>query len=298
MPNIKLKKVIDRIQKTYGGWDRETTLTQMRQDWDQLFAVEPVNAELEDVDIDGLPCRWISSKGSNKDRAVLYFHGGGFRMGSIDSHQDLMLRISAAAGCRVLGVNYRLGSEHQYPAALDDAKSAYQWLLDQGIAPSKLAVMGDSAGGNLAASLLNLLSQENAPMPAAAVYLSPWFDMNASTESYQTRAEYDPIHQRKFILALASSYLGEQGDPNSPLTSPIMGDLTGMPPTLIQVGDCEVGLDESHQYADKARLAEVEVELEVWDGMIHVFQQFAQELPEAREAIDKIGKFLRQRLGT
>jgi epsilon-lactone hydrolase len=279
-----IDEVIARVRAVYGGWGKGTTVAKMRADWDALFASD---TELEPVPEIG--AHWI---GPPSDRAFLYFHGGGFRVGSARSHAELIARIAAASGARGLAVEYRLAPEHRFPAQLEDVRAAYEWAL-QRFAPSRLALVGDSAGGNLALALM--LSRGALPMPAAAVLLSPWTDLAATGASYQTRAAADPIHQRGMILAIARGYLGD-ADPRDPRASPLYGDMTKLPPLLIQVGDRETVLDDSVRLAAKARAAGVMAELQVWDGMIHVFQQFP-ELPEAARAVAAVGAFLRERLG-
>jgi epsilon-lactone hydrolase len=284
--------VISRVRNVYGRWRRDTPVATMRQDWDALFESPVIDTAISPVLAGGVDSVWIAAEGAESDRTLLYLHGGGYKLGSTRSHRDLMTRISAAARCRVLGVNYRLAPEHVFPAPVDDAFAAYQWLLSQGVAPGRIAVAGDSAGGGLAAALLLNLREYRIPMPAAAVMLSAWTDLTAQSQSYQTRAELDPIHQRGMILGTARTYLGPRGDPEHPLASPLFGALQGLPPLLLQVGERETVLDDSTRFADKARAAGVAVQLEVYENMIHVFQQFAADLPEARRAIESIGRFL------
>ena len=284
--------VIDRDRATYGLWNRHTSVEQMRQNWDDLFFLDVVPCRREDLSVNGVDMRWVVADGAIKDRVLLYLHGGGFKMGSVTSHHDLMARLSQAGHCRVLGVNYRRHPEHPFPAPLEDSLNAYRWLLAQGVKPQNIAIAGDSAGGGLAASTLLALRDAGEPLPAAAVLLSAWMDLEASAASYESRAKADPIHQKVMILALANQYLGVDGDRRNPLASPLYGDLAGLPPLLMQVGDRETGLDDSIMFADKARQAGVDVEISVWDEMIHVFQQFAEDLPEARAAIADIGVFL------
>jgi acetyl esterase/lipase len=289
-----MEQVIARIQAVYGRWRRHTPIETLRRDWDELFWNDQQACETQDVSANGVPVRWIKAPGADEQRVLIYLHGGGFKMGSLTSHHDLMVRLSEAAGCRVLGVDYRLLPEHAFPEPLLDVLAVYDWLVAQGFEPNQLAIAGDSAGGGLAAATLLALRDKGRALPAAAVLLSAWTDLSASSESYQTRAEADPIHQRPMIVALAAQYLGGDGDPLNPLASPLHGELAGLPPLLLQVGDRETGLDDSTLFANKAREAGVAVELQVWPQMIHVFQQFAEELPEAREAIASIGVFLRQ----
>lgn len=292
--NEAVERVIARIQTVYGRWRRHTPIETLRRDWDDLFWADKLTCETQDASANGVPVRWIKTPGAAEQQVLIYLHGGGFKMGSLTSHHDLMVRLSVAAGCRVLGVDYRLLPEHGFPEPLLDVLAVYDWLVAQGFEPDQLAIAGDSAGGGLAAAALLALRDKGRPLPAAAVLLSAWTDLSASGESYQTRAEADPIHQRPMIVALAAQYLGKDGDPFDPLASPLHGELTGFPPLLLQVGDRETGLDDSTLFAAKARAAGVAVELQVWPQMFHVFQQFAAELTEAREAIVCIGTFLRK----
>jgi epsilon-lactone hydrolase len=285
---------IARIRAVYRSWNRDTSVTRMRSDWDAAFGGSTADVTYERVSADGVEGEWISPTDAPLDKAILYFHGGGFRIGSVASHRDLIAQIALVSGCRVLAINYRLAPEHRFPAALDDALAAYGWMLDQGLKPGHVAFAGDSAGGNLVLAAMLALRERELPLPVSAVLMSPWTDLAATGASYVSRAEADPIHQRPMILALAKNYLGGQGDPFSPLVSPLYADLHGLPPLLIQVGDRETVLDDSVMFADKARTAGVDVSLEIWDGMIHVFQMFG--LTEARQAIASIAGFLSRHL--
>lgn len=294
--NAAVEQVIERVRQVYGSWKRDTTVAQMRQDWDALFGGVPVNATTEAVNAGGVKALWVNSPGVDAQRVVLYFHGGGFQVGSVVSHLELMAGLSAASRCCVLGVDYRLAPEHRYPAALDDAWVAHQWLVGQGVAPNHIALAGDSAGGGLALSLLLRLREAGQPMPAAVALMSAWTDLTASGASYSTRASTDPIHQRPMIVAMARNYLGKDGNAADPLVSPLFADLKGLPPLLAQVGDRETVLDDSRDFVARARGAGVDATLQVWDHMIHVFQQFPAQLPEARAAIDDMGRFLQRHL--
>ncbi|MBC7376840.1 MAG: alpha/beta hydrolase [Burkholderiaceae bacterium] len=293
-----VETIVARVKKTYGSWGRGTTVQQMRGDWDALFGVAAVQATVKPVDAGGVACEWVIAPGAAETKTVMYFHGGGFQVGSLVSHRELMACISAEAGCRVLGVGYRLAPEHRYPAALDDARTAYEWLLAQGIPPEHIALAGDSAGGGLALSLLLFLRDAGQPLPAAAALMSAWTDLTASGASYETRATADPIHQRPMIQAMARNYLGKEGDAKHPYASPQLAALEGLPPLLAQVGDRETVLSDTTDFIAKAQAAGVDARAEVWPDMIHVFQQFPRELPQAREALQSIGAFLRQHLNT
>ncbi len=291
-----IDRAIARIRAVYQNWNRDTTVARMRSDWDAAFGGTTAPVTCEGVSAGGVDGEWISPTNAPEGKAILYVHGGGFRIGSVSSHRDLISQIALASGCRVLAVNYRLAPEHRFPAALDDAIAAYGWMLDRGLESGNVAFAGDSAGGNLVLAAMLALRERGLPLPASSVLMSPWTDLAATGASYVSRAETDPIHQRPMILALAKNYLGGQGDPYDPLVSPLYADLRGLPPLLIQVGNRETVLDDSVMFSDKARAAGVDVDLEVWDGMIHVFQMFSAELPEAHQAIASIAGFLNRHL--
>jgi monoterpene epsilon-lactone hydrolase len=297
--NTAVDSVIARVKAVYGSWRRDTTVAQMRADWDHLFSATG-DASVEAIECGGVPCQWITAPGARADKAIAYLHGGGFQVGSLASHRELMAGLSAAAGARVLGVGYRLAPEHRYPAALDDTIAAWGWLRAHGFRARDIAFAGDSAGAGLALSTLLALQDKGQELPAAALLMSAWTDLTASGESYETRATEDPIHQRPMILATARNYLGKAGDANHPLVSPLMAlpaQLRGLPPMLFQVGDRETVLSDSEAFARKAREAGANARCEAWPGMIHVFQQFPAELHEARQAIASAGQFLAAHLG-
>jgi len=283
--------VVEGLRKTYARWTRTTPIAQMRDDLDDLFRSRAQVWPVDRLEAGCVAAEWIAAENAQVDRTILYLHGGGFRMGSIESHRDLMQRLSIAACARVLGINYRLGPEHVFPAPVEDALSAYRWLLDGGIRAESIALAGDSAGGGLALGCMFAARAANLPLPSAAFLMSPWTDLAATGASLVSRADVDPLHQRPMILSLAKAYLGPSGDPLDPLASPLYGDLEGLPPLLIQCGDCEMILDDSVRLADRAAEAGVVVELEVYPSMIHVFQAF-DELNAARRAFASAGRFL------
>jgi len=194
-----------------------------------------------------------------------------------------------------LSIDYRLAPEHPHPAAVDDAISAYQWLLDQRIAPAKLAIAGDSAGGGLTIATLLALRDRGVPLPAAGVAISPWTDMACDSESYSTRADVDPMVTQVGLKQMADWFLGSK-DARDPLASPLRADLAGLPPLLVHVGDHEVLLDDGVGIAERARDAGVDVTVEVWPEMIHVWHAFVGIIPESQEAIERIAAFLAVRL--
>jgi acetyl esterase/lipase len=248
----------------------------------------------ETVDAGGVSADWIEAPGADASRALLYLHGGGYVIGSVNTHRDLVSRIARAAGVRALSVEYRLAPENPHPAAVEDSTAAYRWLLRQGLEPGRVVLAGDSAGGGLVIATLVALRDAGDPLPAAGVCLSPWVDLEGVGESMTTKAEPDPLIQRDGLVKMGRLYLGDF-DPHTPLAAPLYADLGGLPPLLIQVGTAEALLDDARRVAEKASAAGVDVTLEPWDDMIHVWQIFASMLPEAREAIDRIGDFIRKR---
>lgn len=292
-----INRVVIRLREAYRRWARDASNAQMRQDWDDLFWSEAMPATVEPLTANSVRAAWINAPGADPAKVAIYFHGGGFRLGSLRSHRDLMARISAASGCRVLGVEYRLAPEHRFPAAHDDALTVYEWVLAQGIFARDIALIGDSAGGCLALSTALALRDTARPMPAAIATMSAWTDLSASRASYDTHAALDPIHQRPMIVAVAQNYLGPDVDPRDSRVSPLFADLAGLPPLLMQVGGCETVLDDTRDFARKAEQSGCAVTLEIWDHMIHVFQQFPDDLPEAGIALASLGAFLRRELG-
>jgi epsilon-lactone hydrolase len=244
--------------------------------------------------IAGLHSEWIENTCTQTKRTLLYFHGGGYVLGASVTRRNVASRLAIAAAARAVVPQYRLAPEHPFPAAVYDAIAVYDALLEQGVRPSSLAVMGDSAGGGLCAALLLSLRDSGRPLPAAGVLISPWTDLTLSGESYRTRADSDPIDRVPLLRRMAATYVAN-GDPTNPLASPLFGNLRGLPPMLIQVGDHEVLLDDSVRFAGKARASGVSIELEVWPQMWHVWHTAAPALPEANEAITQIGAYVRQR---
>ena len=268
-----------------------STPQEMRAVFEEMAAAPEPDVQCEKVDAGGIDAEWITAPGASRDRYVLYLHGGGYVIGSIKTHRDLMGRVSRAAKAKVLGLNYRLAPEHPFPAAVDDAVAGYRFLLVQGAKPSRIAIAGDSAGGGLAAATLVAIRDAKLPNPGAGVLLSPWVDMEGIGESMTTRIDKDPAIRKDGLVQMAQAYL--QGkDPRTPLAAPLYANLQGLPPLLIQVGDAEVLLDDSTRLSDRARAAGVQTKLEVWPEMIHVWHLFASFLPEGQQAIEGLGKFI------
>ena len=254
----------------------------------------PTDVSCDPVDAGGVPAEWIATPGVVAERVICYLHGGGYVLGSINTHREMVSRLSRAAGARVLILDYRLAPENPFPAAVDDSLAAYRWLLSVGVDPARLVIAGESAGGGLTVATLVALRDAGDPLPRAGICLSPWVDLECLGESMVTKAEIDPVATRDGTLMLAKAYLGNT-DPRTPLASPLYADLTGLPPLLIQVGTAECLFDDAARLADRARAAGVDVILEPWDDMIHMWHMFAAMLPEGQQAIDRIGEFIRQR---
>jgi len=253
----------------------------------------PPDVHCDPVDAGGVPAEWITTPNVLPERVVYYLHGGGYVIGSINTHREMVSRLSRAASARVLIIDYRLAPENPFPAAVDDSIAAYRWLLSVGVDPARLVIAGESAGGGLTVATLVALRDACEPLPRAGICLSPWVDLECLGESIATKAEIDPVVSKDNILMLAKAYLGNT-DPCTPLASPLYAELTGLPSLLIQVGTAEILFDDARRLADRARAAGVDVTLEPWEDMIHMWHFFAAILPEGQQAIDRIGEFISQ----
>ena len=273
----------------------EQSIEQTRAGFEQMAAMMPVEADVkcEPVNAGGVKSEWVTAPGADAGRAILYLHGGGYVIGSINTHRSLAGRLSRAAKARVLVIDYRLAPEHPHPAAVDDAVAAYRWMLAQGLKPNRIAVSGDSAGGGLTVATLVAIRDAKLPLPAAGAPISPWVDMEGIGDSMTSKAAADPIVQKDGLLNMAKAYLGGK-DARTPLAAPLYADLSGLPPLLIQVGTAETLLDDASRLAERAKKAGVKVTYEPWENMIHVWHLFAPMLDEGKQAIDRIGEFVRQ----
>ncbi len=239
---------------------------------------------------------WTQTPVADPARVILFFHGGGYCSGSLQSHRHLMAEAGRQAHARTFAVDYRLAPEHPYPAALDDARAAYRALLDAGVNPARLTVAGESAGGGLAVALLTTLHRDNLPLPACLWLTSPWTDLAMTGATMDSKAAIDPLISRPYLQELATAYL--QGhDPADPLVSPIHADLTGLPPMLIQVGTAETLLDDSIRLAATAAAADVRVTLQTWPDMIHAWDLFHPQLSDGRASLAEAGLFIRAHTG-
>ena len=299
MPSQAMQDAIealrDRQQASAG--QVPPTLQELRATFtpgDRLHPV-PDDVLVTDVTAGGVPAHWLTAPGTDPGRVLLFLHGGGFELGSVRSDGELAARLGRAAGMRVLFPEYRLAPEHPFPAALDDVLAAWHWLrTDQGLSAASLAVAGDSAGGGLAVALLVATRDAGEELPAAAVLMSPTVDLTSSGASMTERVDQDPISTPAMLRQFAADYLAG-ADPKTPLASPLFASLTGLPPLLIQVGTADLLLSDSERLATAATHAGVDVTLQIGEGLPHVYQLLLGT-PEAAQATEQIGKFLRARV--
>jgi monoterpene epsilon-lactone hydrolase len=242
-----------------------------------------------------VPGEWVVPSGVDSRAVLLYLHGGGYAAGSPATHRVFVARLAKTAGARALVPDYRLAPEHKFPCAVEDVVAVYNWLVKgEGVDPARVAVAGDSAGGGLTLAVGLSVRDAKGRHPAALACISPWTDLACTGESMRMRARFDPCFTPEGLHLQAREYLGD-ADPRHPLASPLYGDLSGLPPLLVQVGEDEVLLDDSRQLVERARAAGVDATLEVWPGMWHIFQTLGT-FPESRQATQRLGRFLHTHL--
>ena len=272
----------------------EAPVEQARMGWDAMENLLPLapDVTIEETKIGDLNARWLTPPGAG-GTTVLHLHGGGYVIGSAKSHTPFASHLAATLGAPVLVLEYRLAPEHPAPAAIDDTVAAYEWLLESGIDPADIVFTGDSAGGGLAVATMAQLRDTLLPLPGAAALLSPWTDATFAFDSMLSKVDEDIVLSPELMQHLARVVC--RFDPvDDPRLSPALGDLAGMPPIHVQVGTCELLLDDARQFADKASGAGVDVTLEVCDEMIHIWPVLgAGVTPESQEAINRIAAFLR-----
>lgn len=254
--------------------------------------MEPASGvTVETVSIGERHAEWLTPANGEAQGTILYLHGGGYVIGSLDTIRPMASHLAAAAACRVLTLDYRLAPEHPHPAAVEDAVAAYRWLLEQGHPPERLAIGGDSAGGGLTVCALVALRDAGLARPAGGVCLSPWTDLTCQAASLDSNAGTDPQVQRWLLTEMAGYYLAGQ-DATAPLASPVYADLRDLPPLLIHVGGAEALLDDATRLADAAEASGVDVTLECWEHMIHVWHAFVPVLPEAGAGLARVAEWL------
>ncbi len=287
---------VEAIRALLAASPRSSDLAERRRRLDGIGARYPVASDVGIVPVDagGVPGEWTITPSADPARVVLFLHGGGYISGSIASHRHMVAEAGRAAGARTLAPGYRLAPEHPFPAALDDALAAYRFLLDSGVAPARIALSGESAGGGLALATALSLREAGLPLPGCLWLSSPWVDLEMTGASMSAKASVDPLITRDYLSELARAYLAG-ADPAGPLVSPLHADLEGLPPMLIQVGSAETLLDDSLRLASVAADADVAVTLQVWPHMIHAWHLFYQQLAEGRASLASAGAFIRAR---
>jgi epsilon-lactone hydrolase len=289
---------IGALRRKLASRPRSDDYRQRRKDIDarSLQYGLPSDVAVEAVSANGVRAEWVSTPRADRDAALLYLHGGGYVIGSLDSHRHLIAEAGRAARAWALSLDYRLAPEHPFPAAVEDALCGYRFLLSQGYRAARIAIAGDSAGGGLVVAAMIAIRDAGLAQPACGWCVSPWVDMEAIGETMSTKAAADPTVQKAGILDMARLYLNG-ADPRSPLAAPLHADLTGLAPLMIQVGAAETLLDDAIRLAKVAGVADVRVDLQIWPEMIHVWHLFHPELKAGLRAIEEGGSFVRAMIG-
>jgi acetyl esterase/lipase len=279
-PNMSL----DEIRRLFSHWGDVTA--------------DPGGVDYIEVDAGGVPAMWVEPKGSAQDRVLLCSHGGGYVVGSMFTHRKMFAHIAKAVGCRALIVEYRRAPENPHPGPVNDMVTAYEWLLEvERFQPTRIALTGDSAGGALALTTIAAAREKGLPLPVATMPISPWAGWDTSGGTYDTNTTRDALVSRETTNALGSLFIGPNGDPKHPLANPLYTDYAGFPPVYIAVSDAETLLDDSLRIADRVKAAGVEVKIDTYPDMQHVFQFLAGTAPEADAAIQQMAEWVRPKLG-
>ena len=290
---------MDALRAILAASLRPQTLAERRARMDQVTAIDPIDPDITVtlVDAGGVPGEWSLAPGADQARVLLFLHGGGYSSGSLKSHRTMVTGAGRAAGIRTLAIAYRLAPEHPFPAALEDAEAAYGFLLAQGYAARHIAVGGDSAGGGLSLALFQRLRATGLDLPACGWLVSPWVDLRMTGASIDTKDAVDPLIHRAYLEMLAEAYLSGGGSRTDPLVSPLLADLSGLPPILIQVGSAETLLDDAVRMAGRIGACDGEVRLSIYPHMIHAWPIWYHRLADGRRALAEAGAFLGERLG-
>lgn len=292
MPSLQAKIILTILKLQAYGWAKGS-IDEQRARQEKLTGIVkiPQDVSVSPININGITAELLDVEAA-KNGVILYLHGGAYAIGSVNVHREFLSRLVKACRIKVLAIDYRLAPEHPFPAALDDSMTAFNWLISQGNDPSKIVIAGDSAGGGLAISTLVSLRDQGQALPACAVCLSPWVDLSSVHE--KDRKVDDPILNAEILSMYARYYIGEC-NPINPLISPIIADLRGLPPILIHAGTNEILLNQIKEFSEKAREANVELTLETWPGLFHVFQ-ITPFLPESNLSLSKIAEFIAQKI--
>ncbi len=277
--------------------DQNTSMVKLREEVEKgadFFGKLPKGFTLEPFTIGSLAAEWMLPPGTEKKRAILYFHGGGLVVGSIRAHRGIVAKFVKGSGVEALLFDYGLAPEHPYPEGLNDSLAAYRYLLDTGIPSSRIVFMGDSGGGNLVFTTMLAAKENNLPLPAGAVALSPWTDLTNSGDSWKTNAEADTLCWKE-AQAIFSRYYAGDNDLKNPLVSPLFGDLSGFPPLLIYAGGDETMRDDSTRFAARAEEAGIDITLHIGTGLFHCYPACTPLFPEATQAMEEICAFISKR---
>ena len=289
---------IDAVRELLSSKPRPVGWPERRRRINEVGGVWPVadDVELTAVDVNGIPGEYSIVPGSDPSRMLMYFHGGGYCSGSIQSHRRLVTEAGRAARMRTLAIEYRLAPEHPFPAAYEDALTAWRFLRNQGTPAAHIATGGDSAGAGLTLALISRLRDAHEDLPACAWLISPWVDLTMSGSTLASKAAVDPLIHKEYLNELADAYLGADMDRKDPRVSPLYGDFGNFPPLLIQIGSNETLLDGATRLAARAGAADVAVTLEIWPQMIHAWPLWNAHLEDGRRALANAGSFIRAHL--
>jgi acetyl esterase/lipase len=291
---------IEGVRGLLSSKPRPVGWLERRKRLDDVGSVWPVadDVKFTAVDVDGVTGEWSMVAGNDPFRILMFFHGGGYCSGSIVSHRRLVSEAGRATGVRTLAIGYRLAPEHPFPAAYDDALTAWCFLRDQNIPAAHIAVGGDSAGAGLTVALISRLRDAHEELPSCVWLISPWTDLTMSGSTLSTKDAVDPLIHKGYLIELADAYLPTGMDRKDPRVSPLYADLKGFPPVLIQVGSAETLLDDAIRFAAAAGAADVRVNLEIWPQMIHAWPLWNAHLEPGRLALASAGGFIREHLGS
>jgi monoterpene epsilon-lactone hydrolase len=289
---------IEAVRALLSSKARPVGWAERRKRLDDVGSVWPVadDVKLTAIDVNGLSGEWSIVPGSDPSRVLMFFHGGGYCSGSILSHRRLVTEAGRAAGVRTLAIAYRLAPEHSFPAAYDDALTAWRFLRDENIPAARVALGGDSAGAGLAVALIGRLRDAHEQLPGCAWLISPWTDLTMSGSTLSSKEAVDPLIQKQYLIELADAYLPDGMNRKDPRVSPLYADPREFPPILIQVGSAETLLDDATRFAAVAGAADVRVTLEIWPHMIHAWPLWNAHLECGRRALANAGVFIRENL--
>ena len=289
---------IEAIRALLSSKPRPVGWVERRKRLDDVGSVWPVAEDVKPtaVDVSGVPGEWSIVPGSDPSRVLMFFHGGGYCSGSIVSHRRLVTEGGRAAGVRTLAIAYRLAPEHSFPAAYDDALTAWRFLRDQNIPAAHIAIGGDSAGAGLTVALISRLRDAHEDLPGCAWLISPWTDLTLSGSTLSSKEAVDPLIHKPYLNELAQAYLPAGMDRKDPQVSPLYADLKDFPPLLIQVGSAETLLDDATRFAAVAGAADARVTLEIWPQMIHAWPLWNAHLEPGRRALASAGAFIREHI--